>query len=218
MGLGRDAFPLPEEMTAAFACAVMLRRERAFERARELLEELLARAPGNPHLLAELAHVHYRQGEFGAAEDLYRLALAVDSRHEGASAGLCMLCARVGRHDEAAEHASAILAAQPEAALTWYTLGIVFAWRREWERSLDYSLIAVGMDDKFADAHYNCACAYAQLGNPCDALGHLCRGLADMSLLRLATLDPDLDPLRALPAFGAIIARARERLELEGAE
>jgi len=208
-----DPSPLPEDMTADFERAVALRRERAFEEARALVVALLERAPEHPRLLTELGNIYYREGDFAVAEDLFRRALALGGDNEAAAACLCMLYARTGRRDEAAEYASRILAARPEYPLTWYTLGTVFAWQRDWRRSLEYSLIAVAMDDAFADAHYNCACAYTQLDDPREALAHLARGLTTVHLVRLAEKDGDLDLLRGHPEFEKILVRARERVD-----
>jgi len=215
MGNGHDAFPLPEDMKSAFACIVTLRRERAFQEARALLAPLLERAPDHPRLLTEFGNIHYREGDYPAAERIFLRALKVAPHYETAAASLCMLYAHTGRRAEAAAFASRILAAEPQDPLTWYTLGIVYAWRREWEQSLEYSLVAVAMKADFADAHYNIACAYAQLGNAADALGHLSRGLANYGLLRQAEKDPDLHPLRGYPEFEKIVEHARERLDKE---
>lgn len=208
----RDPFPIPEELQAEFEHAVKLRRERAFEEARALLGSLLERAPHHPRIITEVGNNYYREGDYVSAEEAFRRALEVEGYGEAAAACMCMLYARTGRHDEAAEFAARILAATPEMPLTWYTLGAVYARQRLWHRALEYSLIAVAMDDGFTDAHYNCACAYAQLGNITEGIRHLARGLGSTHLVILAAQDGDLNPLRAHPEFENILIRARARL------
>lgn len=215
MGKGYNAYPLPADMNSAFTCVVALRRARAFQEARALLARLLARAPQHPRLLTELGNIHYRDGDLGGAEEIFRYILTIAPDFETAAASLCMLYAHTGRHEEAAAYAARIMAAHPRDPLTWYTLGIVFAWRREWRRSLDYSLAAAAMKPDFADAHYNAACAYAQLGCVADALGHLREGLGNFGLLHNAERDPDIDPIRDHPEFDRILRLARRRLERE---
>ncbi len=212
MGKGRYADQIPAEMQASFERVLALRGERNFGAARALLATLLQQAPDHPRFLNELGNIHYREGDFAGAEELFRRVLALRADDEAAAASMCMLCARAGRQDEANEYAAQIIAARPEFALTWYTLGAVFAHRRDWPKALKYSLAACAMDDALADAHYNAACAYAQMGNGADALRHLEAGLNSGHLLHLAATDADLAPIRNLPAFEEVLARARARL------
>lgn len=212
MGKGRNLEQVPPAIRADFERVLALRGERNFAAARALITSLLQHNPDHPRLLNELGNIHYREEDLAGAEQLFRRVLELAPGDEAAAASMCMLCARTGRQQEADEYAARIIAARPEYALTWYTLGAVFARRRDWPKALKYSLAAVAMDHDLADAHYNAACAYAQLGDAADALRHLGDGLASGHLLHLAAQDPDLAPIRDLPAFAEILARARAKL------
>lgn len=212
MGKGRNLEKVPAAIRADFERVLALRGERRFGEAHNLINALLAQYPDHPRLLNELGNITYREEDLAGAEQLFRRVLALAPDDEAAAASMCMLCARTGRQPEADEYAARIIAARPEYALTWYTLGAVFARRRDWPKALKYSLAACAMDPDLADAHYNAACAYAQLGDAADALRHLADGLASGHLLHLAAQDPDLAPIRGLPAFAQTLAHAGAKL------
>ena len=68
----------------------------------ELLEAVLARLPGDPDVLTDMAFAHRRRNDVAAAEAAYRAALAANPDHPGALAYQGSLFLQQGRRAEAA--------------------------------------------------------------------------------------------------------------------
>jgi hypothetical protein len=99
--------------------------------------------------------------------------------------------------------AIAIDASVPEA---YNGVGVTYRMRNDLPRALEWYKRALGVDADFGDAYYNMACAYALGGRKDLAL----RYLQIAALNGYATAggidgDPDLESLRAEPAYRALV-------------
>ena len=104
-----------------------------------------------------------------------------------------------------------VLARSPDYVSVLRALGESLARKGLWERSLkvEERLIALRPGDGIA--HYNLACSLAMQGAQNQAIDSLARaidlGYRDFGHLEV---DPDLESLRQLPAYRALVRRYRE--------
>ena len=75
--------------------------ELGYARSLRLVEEEVARRPGNPRLLLVLARVHFRAGQFRPAVDAFRRALELAPRHPALHLGLGASFTKLEEHEEA---------------------------------------------------------------------------------------------------------------------
>ncbi len=102
----------------------------------------------------------------------YERALELDPRHADAHVNLGRLLHEARRHAQAEMHYRAALAAGPHATAA-YNLGIVLEDRRRTREAVAAYRVALKADPRFADAHYNLARLYEQMGDEAAALRHL---------------------------------------------
>lgn len=106
------------------------------------------------------------------ARDAYEQALVLDAGHADAHVNLGRMLHEARRHAEAEVHYRAALADGPHATAA-YNLGIVLEDRRCAREAVAAYRVALEADPGMADAHYNLARLYEQLGDETAALRHL---------------------------------------------
>lgn len=112
------------------------------------------------------------QGQFDAAEQAYRQALAVDSAHADAYLNLGAMLCEDGRHDEAVGLYDQAVAHCPSVAPLHFNRAIALEdQQREREALASYER-ALELAPDLADAHYNAARLYDRLGQAQGALRH----------------------------------------------
>lgn len=112
------------------------------------------------------------QGQFDAAEQAYRRALAVDALHADAYLNLGAMLCEDGRHDEAAALYDRAVAHCPSVAPLHFNRAIALEdQQREREALASYER-ALELAPDLADAHYNAARLYDRLGQAQGALRH----------------------------------------------
>jgi tetratricopeptide (TPR) repeat protein len=91
-------------------------------------------------------------------------------------------------------------------------LGNSYLERKEFAKALDQYQRALEIEPKNSIVHYNVACTYAQMGQADEALDALERsvecGYRDVDWMEK---DGDLDSLRDLPRYQALVRKLRER-------
>ncbi|MEX2141846.1 MAG: hypothetical protein WD894_21450 [Pirellulales bacterium] len=104
-----------------------------------------------------------------------------------------------------------ILARAPGHVSVLRALGELLARKGLWERSLKVEERLIELRPEDGIAHYNLACSLAMQGAANQAIDALTRaidhGYRDFGHLEV---DPDLDGLRHLPAYRALLRRYRE--------
>ncbi|MGH7444920.1 MAG: tetratricopeptide repeat protein [Longimicrobiales bacterium] len=106
------------------------------------------------------------------ARDAYEQSLILDAGHADAHVNLGRMLHEARRHAEAEVHYRAALADGPHATAA-YNLGIVLEDRRCAREAVAAYRVALEADPGMADAHYNLARLYEQLGDETAALRHL---------------------------------------------
>ncbi len=85
-------------------------------------------------------------------------------------------------------------------------VGVTYRMRNELGRALDWYKKALAVDPDFGDAYYNMACVYALRGQKELALRYLqIAALNGYATADGIDADPDLEPLRAEPAYRALV-------------
>jgi adenylate cyclase len=127
----------------------------------------------------------------------------------------------VGRHDElsaaarrALERVEREIALHPDNARALALGAIMLAYLGEKERAKEWASRALTIEPDDVMDHYNIACAFAQMGEPDQALDLLetCLRRAPPKHLGIMRRDPDLMPLHSHPRYQALIAREEARL------
>ena len=99
-----------------------------------------------------------------------------------------------------------ILRRDPNYVIVLRALGELLARTGRWERSLEVDLRLTHLRPRDGIAHYNLACSLAMQGAATQAVDALARaidyGYDDFGHLEV---DPDLDSLRQLPAYRALL-------------
>jgi tetratricopeptide (TPR) repeat protein len=117
----------------------------------------------------------------------------------------------LGQADFEIEFFERILARRPDQVNVLRALGELLARKGLWERSLKVEERLIELRPQDGVAHYNLACSLAMQGAASQAIGALARaidlGYRDFGHLEV---DPDLDSLRHLPAYRALLRRHRE--------
>lgn len=106
------------------------------------------------------------------AQMAYELAIELDAAHADAHVNLGRMLHEQRRLAEAESHYRAALAGGPHATAA-YNLGIVMEDRRNAREAVAAYRVALEADPRMADAHYNLARLYEQLGDQPAALRHL---------------------------------------------
>ena len=107
----------PEHRDALNNMARALRLLSRFDRARELLERLVALEPGRAGPLRVLADVQTKTGDVSGAIETFQEALALDSEDPRIRLGLGDACESAGRFRQARQQYLAILRREPESPL-----------------------------------------------------------------------------------------------------
>ena len=104
-----------------------------------------------------------------------------------------------------------VLARSPNQVSVLRALGEVLARKGYWDRSLQVEERLIALRPYDGIAHYNFACSLAMQGASSQAIDALARaidfGYSDFGHLEV---DPDLDGLRHLPAYRALMRRYRK--------
>jgi tetratricopeptide (TPR) repeat protein len=104
-----------------------------------------------------------------------------------------------------------VLARSPDQVNVLRALGELLARKGCWERSLKVEERLIALRPHDGIAHYNLACSLAMQGASSQAIDALARaidyGYSDFGHLEV---DPDLDGLRHLPAYRALLRRYRD--------
>jgi len=169
--------------------------------------------PNNDYVLYRVPRIHLYGGRYEEAITEYRRRFP---RHFE----LPIALEHAGRGDEALDLAVRLVQEEPQNGDAWSTLALVAARHGLRERALEATRRTRELGEgssHFHHAMYNMAVAYAQLGEPDEALHWLSR-TADEGLpcTPLFERDPFLDPLRKLPRFEIFLRERRavtERLK-----
>ena len=154
---------------------------------------------------------HYRVARISLYEGKYDEAIAEYRRHFPSAFELAIALSHAGRADEALDLATRLIRDPQED--NWSAYAVVAAKGGDRKGALEAIRHAIELGEgssHFHHAMYNVAVAYAQLGEPNEAMRWLDR-TADEGLpcAPLFEHDPFLDPLRKVPRF-AIFLRERQ--------
>lgn len=117
-----------------------LLRSAEFKRARTMAAELVDASPDDPETLALLGDTRWSAGQFDAAEQAYREALAKDAEQPRALSGMARALDSRGQQDESLELARRAVTLAPREPEYHHTLGFVLERLRRYpEAALAYT-------------------------------------------------------------------------------
>jgi tetratricopeptide (TPR) repeat protein len=220
MGKAEEKYSIPEVIARDYERAWELIEEEEFEKARVLLEKILEVEPEHPRVMFMLGtvffHAHARGPDeregFRKSEEILLAAIELGPELAEAYSFLGVLYAWTGRRREASGYVEKAIRINAESAENWNSLGLYYVLERDYESALDYFLAASTINPEYYVAVYNAGCAYAKLGEIETALGYLKESLKTKRIISGAEKDPDLDTIRDLPEFKAILSAAKKRL------
>src|SRR5262249_39619862 len=112
----------------------------------------------DPEIQNRLGEALDKIGAFDGAIAAYRAALQVNPEFKKASNNLVVVLVRAGKSDEAIQHARQLLAARPDEADRYFTLGLAQS-----EQDINGAIVsfrqALELDPRHALARYNLALA-----------------------------------------------------------
>ena len=129
-----------------------------------------------PDALSAAIEMH-RQGQLGAASQLYRSLLAGEGENAEALHLLGVLHHQQGQHARAIELIGRAVALRPNAFIFHANLAEAYRARGENERAVGCCLAALRLWPDYPEALCNLGAALQALGRPSEAVGHLRRAL-----------------------------------------
>lgn len=157
------------------------------------------------YVLGVILHDMQREAE---AEAAFKRAIQLDPAWSRPHNSLAVLLRMERRYDEALDAAQRALELAPDDVAAHNNFGnLLVKLGRFDEARLEYAE-AIRLDPNRAAPYYNLACLSSLEGDTATALGHLARALElAPAFAREARQDPDLVPVRALPAFDRLMER-----------
>ncbi|MCP4230761.1 MAG: tetratricopeptide repeat protein, partial [bacterium] len=131
--------------------------------------------------------------------------------HPLALSNISSLYSTIGKYEKAAEYARRAIKSYKESPIPQNTLGLYYARKGDSNTALDYFLAAFSSDESYLVAAYNAACAYTDLNQSENALKYLELAFTDERYIAEASNGRDLDRLRELPEFKALILDGYDR-------
>lgn len=161
-----------------------------------------------------LGRIHFTNGEFGLAYDLFRRVIELKPAFISGYADLAMTCDGLGRKDEARAARDQMLERLPNYILQnpddsrarmFYAVTLAESGRKDDAIREGSNALEISPDDPMM--LYNCACLHARLNETQRAL-ELLRQAIGKGQLNFGWMrhDPDLTPLRDNPEFIALMA------------
>ena len=153
----------PDNRDALFDLATMLRVERRYEEALELLERHRRLFPGDPQVVADIGRCLSALRQYAAAEPVLREALeALDTA--GTRYDLALVLDRSGRIDEAVAEYERAVDRNPNHVDALINLGIAQARQGQLDRAIRLFERAAAVDPEHADAQANLGALYLAQG------------------------------------------------------
>ena len=186
-----------ERCGMAWYCLAIAREKAGdFKTSIQCYESALALAPEHDEIASNLGRLAYRMGMKTIAEQLFIGYLAKHPLAIEASNNLACCQRDQHRYAEAIATISPVIAANPENALLWNTLGTILTDQGDFERALPFFDEALRLDPGFVKARYNRSTATLQMGDPhgalvdCDAAlaGHVAEHERAMMSLARSTM------------------------------
>ena len=109
---------------------------KKYDQALSLYQQAMRLAPHNPDIWANQANIFKARGEFAAAENYYKRALAQDDKHLAARHNLADLLYKMDRIAESLEQYRTVLIQHPDDVSALYNLAIILEKTGEYADSL----------------------------------------------------------------------------------
>jgi tetratricopeptide (TPR) repeat protein len=161
----------------SYARAIELQSQGNDLAALALLWEASGLAPRDPEIQNRLGEALEKIGAFDGAIAAYRAALQVNPDFRKASNNLIVVLVKAGKSDEATQRARQLVAARPDDADRYFTLGLAQS-----EQNIDEAIAsfrrALQLDPRHALARYNLALALNRSDRTAEAIEQLKQTLA----------------------------------------
>ena len=156
----------------SYARAIELQSQGNEPAALALLWEAAGLAPRDPEIQNRLGEALEKIGAFDGAIAAYRAALQVNPDFKKASNNLIVVLVQAGKSEEAIQRARQLVAAQPDDAERYFTLGLAQS-----EQNIDDAIAsfhrALALDPRHALARYNLALALNRSDRTSEAIEQL---------------------------------------------
>ena len=201
--------------------AVALSVGQRYNEAQAEFEKAIALDPNSFEAHFFYARFSFQQGKTDRARALYERAARIKPHDYQSACLLAQIYKSLGREQESEdaarrglELAERELAAHPEDSRPAQLGAGVLSRIGERDRAREWLSRVVAIDPDDTNAHYNAACAYAQLGDIDAALDLLERCLSNLGAeaLNWVKHDSDLEVVRNHPRFQRLMSLSEERV------
>ena len=153
-----------------------------------------------------LGIVLYKAGRTEEALDAFAQARKLDPTWSRPHSDLAILYRLDGDMEKAADQLEQALELEPEDPITLYNFGVFLDILGHRKQAEDVYREVIAKDPGLPAPYYNLACAYGRQGALEEALPYLQQAIAlNPDFRAYARTDEDFDPVRANPAFQAIV-------------
>lgn len=185
-------------------------REVDFNRAEALFRRAIEGRPdwSKPHAALGRLLMRNAVGRRGQAEKELEAAIALEPGSWDPYDSLAILHRLEGELHKAYAAATKAVELAPDLVGPHNNLANLLVSMKRYEEAEQQYRQAIARDEGHAKPYYNLACLYSLMGRPEEAIEHLDQAFARGPSLRLqAVSDPDLKPLRKLPAFIQLVSQ-----------
>ena len=170
---GQDAAPQGDKMMSlneAMAFAEDKYREGRFIICRNVLQQILAKAPGQAQARNLLAAVFYNLGNFEAAAEHWEQFAKTRPKNGDAQTNLAEVYRVLKKYDRAEEHGRRSVELDPESSAAHNNLGIILQEMGRLPAAMEHIDKAIELEPGFAKAHSNRGNTFRRMNMPWRAI------------------------------------------------
>ena len=132
-------------------------KKKDYERATQILEQILAGKPGSKEAEHLLGSIALDQGRLPEAEGRFRKALDIEPHFTDARNSLGLLLEKQGRHEEALQQFRQVVAIDPDYGEGWNNIGVLLKNGGKPDDAIAAFKKAIAADASFAGSYSNLA-------------------------------------------------------------
>jgi len=150
---------------ALFEKALRFIKHKEYDRAEDIVKQLIRENPDKESLLLTLGNIHLFKNKTKQALDAYERALQIAPENPDIYTNIALIYKQQGNADNAISFLQKALSFTKERADIYYNLGNVYKQSKNYDDAEEAFLEAVELNPEFANAYNNLGSLYIETGN-----------------------------------------------------